>query len=495
MRQRSRSGFLDYDFYGIRMNNLEQLQQRVADDLRLLGQAPENWIPQHAGTDHDVVIVGGGQSGVATAFALARAGVTRTSVIESRQPAATGSWRAKARMRNLRTAKSSSGPDLDIPSLTFRAWYESRLGREAYDALPRIPTREWIDYLDWLRASSGVAVRFGVELLRIEPHQGILRLHLRSEGKTFVETTRKLVLATGIVGIGQPYVPAQVVQALPAQVYAHTDAAIDFAALAGKTVAVIGAGSAAFDAASTALEAGAAHVHLYCRHPRLAAASNMGTLKYPAAQENFSNLPDPVRWKLAWHFRERSPGPTPEVVARATRFDNFTLHLDTSDLALAFEQQRINLTSRGSQVQADMLIAGTGYHCDLSLRPELAEVAGDIALWRDRYPIPHAEQQRPNAIYPYLGPGYQFQQREPGQAPWVENIYCFNFAAITSFGRHVGDVGSIRFGVPRLVEHLVKDFFLADLDQHLERLLAEVPEELRFDEYAHSIQNAASSAY
>jgi cation diffusion facilitator CzcD-associated flavoprotein CzcO len=473
------------------MNNLDLLQQRVADDLRLLGQTPENWVPGHLGTDHDVVVVGGGQSGVTTAFALARAGVTRTSVIESRQPQATGSWRAKARMRNLRTAKSSAGPDLDIPSLTFRAWYESRLGRVAYDELPRIPTVEWADYLHWLRGQTGVAVRFGVELVRIEPHDGVLRLHLRQGDATFTETTRKVVLATGIVGSGEPYIPAPVVQALPAQAYAHTDASIDFAALAGRTVAVIGAGSAAFDAASTALEAGAAQVHLYCRHPRLAASSNMGTLKYPAAQENFSRLPDPLRWKLAWHFRERSPGPTPEVVARATRFDNFTLHLDATDLSVGFEAGQVSLGSRGHRLQADLLIAGTGYHCDLARRPELSTVAKDIALWRDRYAIPETERQRPNAAYPYLGPGYQFQQRQPGQAPWVENIYCFNFAAITSFGRHVGDVGSIRFGIPRLVEHLVRDFFLADLDHHVTRLLAEVPDELHFEAYAHRIQNSA----
>lgn len=475
------------------MNNLDLLEQRVADDLRLLGQTPENWVPQQRGTDHDVVVVGGGQSGVTTAFALARAGVTRTSVIEARLPEGTGSWRAKARMRNLRTAKSSAGPDLDIPSLTFRAWYESRLGRAAYDELPRIPTAEWVEYLEWLRGQTGVQVRFGVELLRIEPHNGVLRLHLRSDGKTFTETTRKIVLATGIVGIGEPHVPAHIVRALPTHAYAHTDAVIDFAALAGRSVAVIGGGSAAFDAASTALEAGAAQVHLYVRHPRIAASSNMGTLKYPAAQENFSNLPDALRWKLAWHFRERSPGPTPEVVARATRFDNFTVHLDASDLKVAFDGSQVSLDSRGSRFDSDLLIAGTGYHCDLSLRAELSAVADDIALWRDRYAIPEAEQQRPNATYPYLGPGYQFQQRQSGEAPWVENIYCFNFAAITSFGRHVGDVGSIRFGIPRLVEHLVKDLFLADIDLHVERLLAEVPDELRFDEYAHSIQNSIAT--
>jgi len=469
------------------MNTLELLQQRVNDDLRLLGPAPDNWIPSLPGSDHDVVVVGGGQSGVTIAFALARAGVTRTSVIESRSPQLTGSWRAKARMRNLRTAKSSAGPDLDIPSLTFRAWYEAQHGQAAYDALPRIPTLEWARYLEWLREQARVPVRFGIELLRIEPHAGLLRLHLRDGERAFTETTRKVVLATGIVGSGAPYIPAPIVAALPAEILAHTDAPIDFATLAGREIAVLGAGSAAFDAAATALEAGAAHVHLYCRHPRLAAASNMGTLKYPAAQENFANLPDAVRWKLAWHFRERSPGPTPEVVARATRFDNFTLHLDAADLQASVDGRQAVLTSRGDQVRVDQVIAGTGYQCDLALRGELAAIAGDIALWRDRYAIPANEQQRPNAGYPYLGPGYQFQQRVPGTAPWLENIYCFNFAAITSFGRHVGDVGSIRYGVPRLVSQLVKDFFVQDLDQQVTRLLSEVPDELRFEEYAHAI--------
>ncbi|MFF7709019.1 FAD-dependent oxidoreductase [Pseudomonas sp. NPDC007930] len=472
------------------MNTFELLQQRVHDDLRLLGEAPENWVPDHLGSDHDVVVVGGGQSGVTTAFALARAGVTRTSVIESRRPASTGAWRAKARMRNLRTAKSSAGPDLDIPSLTFRAWYEAQHGLAAYDALPRIPTSEWARYLEWLREQAGVEVRFGIELLRIEPHAGLLRLHLREGARTFTETTRKVVLATGIAGSGAPYIPEAISEALPARIVAHTDAPIDFAALAGRTVAIIGAGSAAFDAAATALEAGAAWVHLYCRHARLAAASNMGTLKYPAAQENFASLPDAVRWKLAWHFRERSPGPTPEVVARATRFENFTVHLEASDLKAGFDGERAVLASRGLRVQADHVIAGTGYRCDLALRDELKGVAEHIALWRDRYAMPDAELLRPNAGYPYLGPGYQFQPRVPGTTPWVENIYCFNFAAITSFGRHVGDVGSIRFGVPRLVRHLVEDFFLEDIDQQVARLLSEVPAELHFDDYAHAVAGA-----
>ena len=42
--------------------------------LRLIGPDPQNWVPDRPGIDHNVVIVGGGQSGCAFAFALRRAG-------------------------------------------------------------------------------------------------------------------------------------------------------------------------------------------------------------------------------------------------------------------------------------------------------------------------------------------------------------------------------------------------------------------------------------
>lgn len=469
-----------------------QLNGRVSEDLRLLGAEPANWIPHDQRADHDVLIVGGGQSGVAIAFALRRAGVQRASVIESQLPARTGSWRAKARMRNLRTAKANLGPDLEIPSLTFQAWYEATAGRAAYEELARIPTVAWADYLDWLREMSGVVVRYGTRLVSIEPEGQRLRVRLERDGQTVTETCRKIVLATGIAGCGEPFIPSELA-GLPTHALTHTDTPIDFSALRGQTVAIVGAASAAFDAASTALEAGASSVHLFCRAAQLAPSSNMATLNYPGAQENFYHLPDAVRWTLAWHFRERSPGPTPEVVARATRFDNFHLHLGSRDLGTQWRDDAVELRTQGAVIRADRVIAGTGYRTDLSLRPELAAIAPSIALWGDRYEVPADEQGRPTVLSPYLGAGYQFLERSVGTAPWVRQIHCFNFAAITSFGRHVGDVGSIRAGVPRLVRHIVRDLFLGDLDQHVERLTGSVADELAYAAYAHSVVTPASA--
>ena len=68
---------------------------------------------------------------------------------------------------------------------------------------------------------------------------------------------RKIVLATGQEGIGGWWMP-EPIAALPARFRAHTNEMIDFQALRGKVVAVLGAGASAFDNAAVALEHGAA---------------------------------------------------------------------------------------------------------------------------------------------------------------------------------------------------------------------------------------------
>jgi hypothetical protein len=45
--------------------------------LRLLGPDPADWVPERPGINHNVMIVGAGQSGCAFSFALRRAGIGR----------------------------------------------------------------------------------------------------------------------------------------------------------------------------------------------------------------------------------------------------------------------------------------------------------------------------------------------------------------------------------------------------------------------------------
>ena len=102
------------------------------ETLRLIGPDPQNWVPDHAGIDHNVLVVGGGQSGSTFAFALRRVGIGKVSLIDAaKDKAGAGVWLTSARMHKLRTPKALAGPELGLPGLSFQAWYEGRHGAAA----------------------------------------------------------------------------------------------------------------------------------------------------------------------------------------------------------------------------------------------------------------------------------------------------------------------------------------------------------------------------
>ncbi len=245
----------------------KDLDAQTGRVLRWAGREPADWVRARAGADHNVVIVGGGHSGLSIAYALKRKGVGKVDVIDRAEPGQAGIWRTVARMHQLRTPKTMApGPEGGNVALSFRAWYETLHGPAAFDALDRIPRLAWADYLTWFQQATDTKVRYRTRLVEIEPQGDLLRLHLESDGAPRVETTRKLVLANGYGGAGGPEIP-DVLRALPASVWTHSTGQIPLDSLRGKVVGVIGAGSNAFDAAGVSLEAGAAEVHMFNRRP------------------------------------------------------------------------------------------------------------------------------------------------------------------------------------------------------------------------------------
>lgn len=149
---------------------------------RLFGEPPANWV-RPTGTDHDVLVVGGGQAGLGIGFALRRAGIGRFSVIDAAAPGATGVWTTTARMRTLRTPKAWPEPEFGFPELSFRAWFEERHGIDGYAALDRIPRTDWALYLEWITATVRVPVRHHTRLVDVTPADGGLAVHLRVTGE------------------------------------------------------------------------------------------------------------------------------------------------------------------------------------------------------------------------------------------------------------------------------------------------------------------------
>ena len=184
---------------------LAALESCLAAGLARLQEPAPAWVPECRAPDGsvalDVAILGAGMAGLAAGFALKREGVARIALFDAADAGAEGPWATYARMRTLRSPKQLAGPALGLDDLTFRAWFEAQHGAEAWEALGKIPTAMWMEYLRWYRRVSGLEVRNGVGVARIEPAGALFRLALSEGGAVFA---RHVVLATGRDGLGGP---------------------------------------------------------------------------------------------------------------------------------------------------------------------------------------------------------------------------------------------------------------------------------------------------
>jgi len=103
---------------------LIELEAQVRADLARTSHPNASWLEPKSAPDGgpalDVLIVGAGQSGLATAFGLMRSQVTNILILDRAEEGKEGPWLSYARMHTLRSPKDFTGPDLDIPSLTYQ---------------------------------------------------------------------------------------------------------------------------------------------------------------------------------------------------------------------------------------------------------------------------------------------------------------------------------------------------------------------------------------
>jgi len=449
------------------MQGLRALELQLRRDLRLIAYPEIDWVPLRRGPDGapvlDVLVVGAGQGGLATLFGLRRERVNRILAIDRAPAGGEGPWLGYARMKTLRSWKTVTGPDLDLACLTYQAWHEAQWGEEDFARLDKIAKENWHGYLQWYRRVLELPVENGTTLTGIEPAESSRFLRARIERKAGAQFlhARKIVLAHGIESSGAWWMPAALGR-LAAHLRAHAADEIDFSRLAGRRVAVIGAGASAFDNAAAALEAGAAEVRLYCRRERLQRVQPYKYLSFNGFFRHFRELDDAWRWRFMNYLltvREALPKETWE---RCTRNARFFLHEGMPWLDAREEGSGVvGVTPRG-EVRADFAIAGTGFEMDLAARPELAGFAQEIATWGDRYSPPQGEENERLARYPYLGPDFELIEKVPGRAPWLRNVRVFTFGATASFGPSGSSINAMKFSAPRIVAGLTRDFFCED---------------------------------
>jgi cation diffusion facilitator CzcD-associated flavoprotein CzcO len=229
---------------------------------------------------------------------------------------------------------------------------------------------------------------------------------------------------------------------------------------------------------------------MFCRRQALTGAWPAQARAYHGAWDNFLELPDGDRWRLERRIRREGSQPPREAVLRVAQLGNFHLHLGSPLQSVAERRGQAAIKTTREALAADFIILGTGFRVDPAIRPELRLIAQHIALWRDRYTPPPDDDDPSLGSYPYLGPGFEFQEKVPGAAPFLRNVHCYTPGANLSFGRLIGDIPSLQIGVPRLVAAIVRDLFFADYEYHQRRMAADVAPDFADHDYALAIADA-----
>jgi cation diffusion facilitator CzcD-associated flavoprotein CzcO len=463
---------------------LARLAQQARADLARLNFPPANWVPPSTAPDGgavlDVLVAGAGMCGQTAAYALLREGVANLRVIDRAARGDEGPWGTFARMLTLRSPKHLTGPDLGVPSLTFRSWYEAQHGDAGWAALHKIGRLDWRDYLLWVRETVGLQVDNGVALVSVDDEGGLLRARLSSAAGEETVWTRKLVLALGREGSGAPRWPEfpslRRGDPLASGRVFHSADPIDFEALRGRRIGVLGAGASAFDNAACALEAGAV-VDLFARRNFLPQVNKSKWTSFAGFFRGFSSLDDARRWRFYTYIFDEQVPPPWETVRRCDAQPAFTLRLGTPWNDVRPQADGVAVTTPQGEERFDAVIFGTGFDVDLMDRPELARYLPHVDTWARHVGADEAERQPEAVRFPYLGDGFELRSTSETHRRALAQVHLFNWGSTMSHGAVAGDIPGLAIGAGRLAQSIARDLFVADADTHWERLQAlEEPE-------------------
>jgi cation diffusion facilitator CzcD-associated flavoprotein CzcO len=472
---------------------LAALDEIVRRDLGFLNYPPPGWIPETRHPDgrpvSDVVIVGGGMCGLVAAFALRRGGIDNFRILDRNTAGFEGPWETYARMETLRSPKQLLGPAYGMAALSFQAWYRAQFGTTAWEELFRIPRPMWMDYLRWYRRILDLPVENGVDVRLVAPDRARL---LRLETSAGDILARRVILANGRDGLGGAVIPG-FVEGLPRRCWAHSSDEIDFEALAGRRVVVVGVGASAVDNAATALEAGASEVRLIARRKAMPTINKLMGIGSYGLTVGWPTMPPEWRWRFM-NYAERQQTPAPRnSTQRVSRHPNAFFHFGCAIAAMRETAEGVLITTtQGRTFVTDFVILGTGFEIDLAARPELGDGAREVALWADRYRPPPGEENAGLGRYPWLSDDFSFTEKTPGAAPFLTRIHCFNFGATLSLGKVSGDIPAVSEGALWLAQGLGAAFWNDDVEKHWAAVQAYSKPELLGDEWTDADAGAAA---
>ena len=293
---------------------------------------------------------------------------------------------------------------------------------------------------------------------------------------------RRVVLATGRGGAGGDKIPDLIDADLWPGLAAHTNEAIDFASLAGRSVGILGGGASAWDNAATALERGAGRVDMYVRRHHLPQINKGRGSASPGYFHGWAALDDAARWALFVYLNDEQAPPPHETVRRALRQPQFHIHFGKPVAACDPARRKGPGADPRRGCAADCTTfssSAPAFRSTPASIPEIADLTPSVARWRDRYEPPEDLQRQELGDFPYLGEGFELLEREPGSCPALSRIHLVNHGAALSQGAIASDIPGVNVAAERVSTAIVKSLFAEDIGAIRQALEAFDEPELR----------------
>jgi cation diffusion facilitator CzcD-associated flavoprotein CzcO len=337
-------------------------------------------LPAQKVTDTELLVIGAGPYGLATAAAARAAGIEPLVVGEPME-----FWRRN--MPSGMLLRSSPDWHLDAQGEHTLAAYLEETGVAAREVDP-IPLEVFIDYAEWFRAAKGIHVR-PARVRDLHPSGGRLEATLEDGHRVRADAT---VAAPGVAPFTR--LPAWVERALPPERYSHTAQLAQPSRLAGARVLIVGGRQSAFETAALLAESGAERVDILHRHdPPSFTAADWGfveplmkaTLRWPGW---FRSLPGPRRDALERRFwaegrLKLEPWLTARLARREIRRRAHETVTSADELPGGTIAARL---SGGELLHVDHIVLATGYQADLARVSYLAGVLDQVEV-ADGFPV------------------------------------------------------------------------------------------------------------
>lgn len=456
---------------------LKRLEEQILADRDVFKYYARPWVKPSLGADGeailDVAILGGGQNGIGCSYHLRCEGVTRVQIFDRNPPYQNGNFAQYTRMNFLRTPKDLCGLERGDPRLSFQSYFVARYSREEWEPLEQSPRAAFADYLHWFTELMQLPVTYdhfaeNIELLE----DGTFRVHFKtSEGPKTV-LSRIVVLAGGSGADQFANFPKEIAYNAKPELWTHGGAEIDFKALAGKRVAILGHGAGAFDIAGCAFDAGVAKIDLFYRRKKIPLVNPRRHLENAGMMPGFRHLDPSDRWKILKHLVDIDQPPPQRAFERIYQNPGLTVHPGVSWTALDDGVDgTVNVSTSEGSCEVDHAILATGFTRKPMERSDISSFIEKIRTWSDFTP-PEGWEDPGISAFPDLGPGFEFQPKDEERDGWLRQIFNVSFGSGMNHGSHIVSVSGMQFTLPRLSSGIRDRLFLLDADAYVADALA-----------------------